>query len=102
MTTSRWRTLIRSLREHFPVTGKVTVSRRPVQCDCGLTTFNGRGWRIRINANLSDVAQIDALLHEWAHVFAINEAYEHRGRWATVHGEIYDAWTRDFGAATEK
>lgn len=96
MKTCCWRTLIRNLRKHFPVQGKVTVVRRPVKSDCGLTTFNGNDYRVRINSNQEDQGQIDTLLHEWAHVRAIEEAYGHRGRWATLHGEIYDAWTRDF------
>jgi len=96
MKTSKWRALIRRLRKHFPVEAAVSVCRRPVKCDCGLTTFDGRTYRIRINSDLSEQAQIDALLHEWAHVAAIDEAYRHRGRWATVHGEIYDAFCRNF------
>ena len=96
MKTCEWRALIRKLRERFPVQGTVTVLRRPVKCDCGLTTFNGNDYRVRINSDQSDQGQIDTLLHEWAHVCAIEEAYGHVGRWATLHGEIYDAWTRNF------
>lgn len=100
MKTNEWRTLIRKLRKHFPVQGVVTVRRRPVRSDCGSTTFDGRTYHIRVNFNQSEQGQIDTLLHEWAHVCAIDEAYEHRGRWATLHGEIYDAWSREFEEVT--
>ena len=96
MKTREWRALIRKLRKRFSVQGTITVLRRKVKCDCGLTTFNGCDYRVRINSDQSDQGQIDTLLHEWAHVCAIEEAYGHRGRWATLHGEIYHAWTKGF------
>lgn len=96
MTTREWRSLIHELRTHFPVQGTVTVVRRPVKCDCGLTTFDGSNYRIRVNSNQEDQGQIDTLLHEWAHTLAIDEAFEHRGRWAELHGIIYDAWCKGF------
>ena len=96
MKTREWRTLIRRLRERFPVQGTVTVLRRAVKCDCGLTTFNGNDYRVRINSDQSDQGQIDTLLHEWAHVCAIEQAYRHEGPWGVLYAEIYDAWTRNF------
>lgn len=96
MKTCCWRTLIRNLRKHFPVEGKVTIIRRRVKCDCGLTTFNGSSYRIRINSDQPDAGLVDTLLHEWAHVRAIEQAYRHEGPWGLLYAEIYDAWTRDF------
>ena len=59
MKTSEWRSLIRNLRKHFPVQGTVTVCRRPVKRDCGLTTFDGSNYRVRVNSKQSDQGQID-------------------------------------------
>jgi len=53
-------------------------------------------FRIYVDSLGDPQSQVDTLLHEWAHVLAIEEAYEHRGRWSAFHGEIYDAWARDF------
>ena len=96
MKTCCWRSLLRKLRKHFPVQGTVKVIRYPVNCDCGLTTFNGRNYRIRINSNQPDAGLVDTLLHEWAHVCAIEEAYRHEGPWGVLYAEIYDTWTRNF------
>ena len=99
METQKFRAVIRCLRKHFPVTQRVKIVRRCItKGDTGLTTFDGNEYRIRIKSNQDSGGQLDTLLHEWAHVCAIEEAYEHRGRWATLFGEIYDAWTRDFAA----
>ena len=96
MKTSEWRALIRKLRKHFPVQGTVTVVRYPVNCDCGLTTFDGSNYRIRVNSKQPDAGLVDTLLHEWAHVRAIQQAYRHEGPWGVLYAEIYDAWTRNF------
>ena len=103
METRKFRALIRQLRKYFPVTQRVKVVRRRItKGDIGLTTFNGSEYRIRIKSNQDADGQLDTLLHEWGHVCAIEEAYEHRGRWATLFGEIYDAWTRNFAPQAPK
>jgi hypothetical protein len=91
----KFRALIKNLRRHFPLDFKVKVERRPIK-DYGFTTFNGASFSIRISRNLDWGGTIDALLHEWAHAKAIEEAYQHDGTWAQMHGRIYEAWTRDF------
>ena len=82
MKTREWRALIRKLRERFPVQGQVTVRRYPTKKDCGLTTFDGSGYRVRVNSDQPDGGQVDTLLHESAHVRAIEQAYRHGGRGA--------------------
>jgi len=96
MKTREWRALIRKLRERFPVQGQVTVRRYPTKKDCGLTTFDGSNYRVRVNSDQPDGGQVDTLLHEWAHVRAIEQAYRHEGPWGVLYAEIYDAWTKDF------
>ncbi len=66
--TSKWRSLIRDLRKRFPVESPVRVIRMSVKGDPGLTTFNGRSYRVRIQSNQDWGGQVDAILHEWAHV----------------------------------
>ena len=97
--TQKWRALIRDLRKHFPVAQEVTIRRRVVsgkKTPSGLTIFNGRSYWVRVKANQDWQGQVDALLHEWAHVRCIEEAYNHGAHWATTYGEIYNVWTRDF------
>jgi hypothetical protein len=96
MKTREWRALIRNLRKHFPVSGTVTVRRRPIKRNCGLTTFDGCDYSIRINSNQPRTGQIDTLLHEWAHVLAIEQAYRHEGPWGVLFAEIYSDWTKNF------
>lgn len=93
-----WRALIRKLRKHFPVEQPVKVLRRAVgpKAAIGLTTFNGTAYRIRIKSNQDWQSQVDSLLHEFAHILAIEEAFGHQERWPVLYGKIYDAWTKDF------
>ena len=96
MKTKEWRALIRHLREHFPVEQPVTVTRRKNLKGChGLTTFDGTRFHIRVQSSQERSGQIDTILHEWAHVCAIEEAYTHKSRWSTLFGEIYESWTKD-------
>ena len=97
MDTKKWRKLIRNLRKHFPVESPVRVVRMNVKGDPGITTFNGSSYRVRIQANQEWGSQVDTILHEWAHVCAIEQAYRHAGPWASIFGEIYTAYTKDFG-----
>ena len=97
MTTTKWRILVRQLRHNFPVVGGVVHVRRcPIKGCCGVTIFNGLDFRIRIDSKQAEQGQIDTLLHEWAHVLAIVQAYRHEGPWGTLYAEIYDLWTNDF------
>ncbi len=97
MNISEWRALLRSLRKRFPVSGTVRVVRRPLRKDCGRTVFNGcHGYRVTIDSIQPWQGQVDTLLHEWAHVRAIEQAYAHDGPWGSLFAEIYDAWTKDF------
>jgi hypothetical protein len=96
MNNSEWRALIRKLRKKFPVSGSVSVIRYPAKKVCGTTTFNGRDYRIRINSDQPRTGLIDTLLHEWAHVCSIEQAYRHEGPWGSLYASIYDSWTKDF------
>jgi len=98
MNTKEWRLLIKRLRKHFPVDAKVIVRRYPIKTACGMTTFNGQWeFRIAVNSDQTETGQIDTLLHEWAHVLAVQQAYKHEGPWGVLFAEVYDSWTRDFG-----
>lgn len=96
MNTQEWRSLIRQLRTHFPVETKVDVRRTRIRNDCGRTIFNGETYRIVVDSRQEKQGQIDTLLHEWAHVCAIEEAYRHKGRWGVIHGAIFEAWANNF------
>lgn len=64
--------------------------------NCGVTAFDGTDYRIRIASNQPTSSQADALLHEWAHVSAIEEAYKHDASWGEMYTKIYRAWENDF------
>ena len=96
METKKFRALVKQLRVSFPVSVPVRVRRSQAKKNCGNTTFDGGCYRIRIQSNQSTVSQIDTLLHEWAHVCAMEAAYRHEASWALLFGQIYNAWTKDF------
>jgi len=92
-----WRKRVSALRKNFPVDGSVRVVRRPCKRLAGFTTTDGCGnYTIKIDSRLSWDAQIDTLIHEWAHVLAIAEAYTHRGRWTKHYADVYDFADREF------
>jgi hypothetical protein len=99
LKTKVWRKRLRVLRRRFPVAGKVKVIRRPCKRESGATVTDGCGnYTIRISSDQDWQSQIDALLHEWAHMLAIEEAYSHRppGRWGEIYAEIYSATEDEF------
>jgi hypothetical protein len=96
MNTKEWRALIRFLKKRFPLRVPVGVVRRPYKKLSGWTVLAVDRFVIRVSTEQDVQAQIDTLLHEWAHAKAIDEAYAHKGRWGEIHGEIYDAWAEDY------
>ena len=102
MTTKELRSLVSKLRKNFPVVGKVVVLRRRRKKCSGKTNievkYSAWTFRIYIDSLQDKGSQIDALLHEWAHIIAIQEACDHQGRWATAYGEIYTAWECGFSS----
>jgi hypothetical protein len=95
MLVNKWRTLTKNLRTYYPLSVPVVV-RRVKMKDCARTNFDGYQFKIRISTDQPDIGLIDSLLHEWAHCLAIEEAYQHDGRWSAIFGEIYEDWTHDF------
>jgi hypothetical protein len=95
MTTVAFRRLLAYLRKAFPVGCGVNV-RRCVRKESASTTFDGRQYRIRINRLQDHRGQVDSLLHEWAHVRAIEQAYQHDGTWGQIFAKIYESWAQDF------
>jgi hypothetical protein len=64
--------------------------------DSGITVFDGRDYRISINSNQDEAGQVDAILHEWAHALAIEEAYKHSEPWGSMYSKVYEWWERHF------
>lgn len=95
MLVNKWRTLIKNLRTYYPVSVPVVV-RRVKMKDCARTNFNGCRFSITINKDQPSIGLIDSLLHEWSHCLAIEEAYQHDGRWSIIFGEIYEDWVHGF------
>jgi len=96
MHLKEWRKLLRSLRKNFPVDGWVNVRRVRMARDCGVTRLNGVDYCIRINSRQPYQGQVDTLLHEWAHVVAIDRAFQHDRMWGELYSEIYESWRKDF------
>jgi hypothetical protein len=85
MTNKRWRSLIRALRKNSDISGKVTVRRRPLKKLCGHTVFDLEGYSIPVASDMDSQAQAETLVHEWAHVLAIEAGCAH----GEVFGEMY-------------
>jgi hypothetical protein len=96
MDTKQWRLLIKKLRRAFPTERPVQVRFRKAKSNYGTAYFSSYGYKIAIDSSQSVGGQIDTLLHEWAHVYAIDQAAQHKGNWGHVFAEIYESWTRDF------
>lgn len=79
------------MRTSLPVDRKVVVTRRTMTKDCGTTTWSGRSYRICINSGLSGQSQVDTLVHEWAHVLAIEAAYGHGTAFGVAYAQAYCA-----------
>ena len=91
-----WRTRISFLRKRFPVVTPVIIRRRQPKKDCGSTLFNGREYHITIDGSMPTYAQYDALMHEWAHVQAIEQAYRHEGPWGVLYAAIHEGYHEHF------
>ena len=96
MTTQEWRALVRKLRKRFPVDSPVVVRRCRRKRNLGMTTYDGLAFRVYIDNSQSATGQIDCLIHEWAHVCAIELAFTHDGHWGAYYSAIYNSWLRDF------
>jgi hypothetical protein len=64
--------------------------------DCARTHFDGRRFSITINKDQPDVGLVDSILHEYGHCLAIEEAYQHDGRWSIIFGQLYEDWVHHF------
>jgi len=96
MNTADWRILTRWLRATFPVSMPVLIRRWPMKRQAGMARFNGCDYRICISTLQDEAGQKDTLLHEWSHVLAIEEAYQHQGRWAEFYGKVFHGWEKEF------
>ncbi len=91
MKTRDFRKVIRALRKNFPVSGSVEVRRLPMQDNpLGRAGFSGKYFKIYINSDQCSEVQYDTILHEWAHVCAIDRAHSHNATWGTIYADIYD------------
>jgi hypothetical protein len=90
-----WRDTLRWLRKNYPVDAHVTVRRVRLVKNHGSTKYDGCGnYTVYISSNQDASQQIHTLLHEFAHVRAISEAYDHHGRWSEIYGDIYDSFMK--------
>ena len=90
MKTRDFRKIIRALRKNFPVSASVEVKRLPMRGKLGRTRLWKKYYRILINSSQSDETQYDTILHEWAHVCAIDRAHSHDAAWGVIYADIYD------------
>jgi hypothetical protein len=96
MNTTKWRALILFLRTKWPISCPVVVRRYPSKKVCGRTVFDGGRFRICVSTLQDGGGQKDTLLHEWAHAYAIDQAYHHDARWGAIYSDIYSTWEKDF------
>jgi Zn-dependent peptidase ImmA (M78 family) len=92
-----WRQIIRMLKDKYPISVPISIHRKhiPKKTNAnGTTTFNGSKIQIIIDSSRHHNERVHDLLHEWGHALAIDEAFSHKGRWGTLHGEIIDGWEK--------
>ncbi len=103
MKTCDFRKVIRALRKNFPVSASVEVKRLPIKNNfLGLTNFSGRYFKICIDSNQCSELQYDAILHEWAHVCAIDRAHSHDATWGVIYADIYDTIVEQLKITAER
>ena len=91
MNNKKWRALVRAMKKSLPVEGSVTVRRRPMKAHCGKVTFDGRDYLILVDPIQDDRGQVDSLIHEYAHVLAIEAAYGHGESFGVAYAKTYCA-----------
>jgi len=96
MNTQEWRALVLFLRRNWTISCPVIVKRWKMKRLCGRTKFDGQEYHISISTLQDAGGQKDTLLHEWAHAYAIDQAYNHDIRWGAIYSEIYSAWEKNF------
>lgn len=95
MVTQEFRKIVAWLRKNFPIDSGVVVKRALSKKCHGITYWNGQQFYIRIDSQQDDASQIDALLHEWSHAVAINDAYNHREPWGIIYAKIFTDFTNN-------
>ncbi len=100
-TTKKWRALIRRVRKRFPTASVVHVCRRLLKTYDGHLTFDGESYLITISTRIDWEAQVESLLHEWAHVLTIESAWTHTDEWGITYAKIYRAYDSNFQAEKE-
>ena len=90
LNIKRWRTLTRNLREQFPMDCHVEVRRRPLKKECGNTIYDGRKYVIAVDSSQDWDGQVDTLVHEWAHVLAIESSYRHSDEWGVFYAKVFE------------
>ncbi len=104
MKTSDFRRIIRTLRKNFPVSGSVEVRRLLMKGNpspLGRAGFSGKYFKIHINSDQCSAVQYDTIMHEWAHVCAIDRAHSHDARWGEIYANIYDVIVEQLGITVE-
>ena len=96
MNNRDWGTVVRALKKRYPTERPLTILRRKRIGTEGVTFFSDRSFKIVIQKNQSDSSQIYSLIHELAHVRAIEQACQHKGVWGELHGAMIDEWMSEF------
>lgn len=95
MKLSEFRATLKLLRKQCPTSCAVRVVRRPMKRYAGLTSFNGRSYLIVLSSTQDRAGQIDSLIHEWAHILAIEQAFRHEGPWGKLYAHVYDTYDKE-------
>jgi hypothetical protein len=77
------------LRSHSTIDARVIVRRRPIKKLNGQVTFDGEDYYITVSSLIDSQAQAETLMHEWAHVLAIEEGYNHGETWGAMYSRVY-------------
>lgn len=107
-TTTKWRRMLRWLRDAHPARHPVRVERRPRTQRkkelCGYCEFRDKFY-IFVDRRQVWALQIDTLLHEWAHALTWhgNDDDDHGPEWGLAYAKLYRAFlTWNFGEPLEE
>lgn len=87
-----WHKLVKFLKINYKTARPVYIRRVKNLKDSGYTYFDEAKITIKVKTSQSWDGQVDTLLHEYAHAYAIDQACQHAGSWGDIFGKIYQSW----------
>lgn len=97
-TATKWRRLLRWLRNTYPANYPVRVERRRRSTKekelCGYCVFRTNQFFVFVDRRQDWALQVDTLIHEWAHALTWhgNDDDDHGPEWGLAYAMLYRAF----------